>query len=568
MAEVYRAIGSGAGGFEKQLAIKRILPSYAANNEFRRMFEYEAHLCSQLTHSNIVQVYDFVKANDTYFLIMEYVNGKDLKQLICKAMEMEVLLPIPFSVYVISEVCMGLAYAHDKKDDIQNTPLDIIHRDMSPQNIMISYDGGIKIVDFGIAKALDRMDATTTGIIKGKYGYMAPEQVVGKPADRRSDIFCAAVVLFEILSGRRLFYADNPVATLALINDCVIPSLSQLDPKITPELEAIVLKGLRKEPTDRYPDAGEFHQYLQEFLSLNYPSYTQRDVSQLMQQVFVQEIDEEKKRFEQAFQQCVPLLQEYHAQLAEGVELDPNSIPESYIAQTGQHANVMFPGGEGKSVPPKLGQTRSHNKMQENVPADSADENEIPSTDVPAERSNPFARVESSEDSASTRVSVPWDLNRLVGVSASIATAVSVVLLLSYRLLTFGKVPDLSDFLQLRGPASQGISAPATQAETYQPIPKTSHECALAITAEPDETVIFVNGIAFGQGYADISAYCSSTLNIKLIFPNSRTISETITLSKRQEARHWAMSKFTSGKRIYEPASEEDAEEETPDNVD
>src|SRR5687767_6717799 len=141
MAEVYRAKASGAGGFEKQLAIKRILPNYSQNEEFQRMFEYEARLSSMLTHSNIVQVYDFVKAGETYLLALEYVDGKNLRQFVNKNKKNNYIPPIEFGVYIINEVCKGLDYAHNKKDDLNGRPLNIIHRDMSPQNIMLSYDG-------------------------------------------------------------------------------------------------------------------------------------------------------------------------------------------------------------------------------------------------------------------------------------------------------------------------------------------------------------------------------------------------------------------------------------------
>lgn len=313
MAEVYRAKASGAGGFEKELAVKRILPSYTNNEDFRRMFEYEARLSSQLTHANIVQIYDFVKAGDTYLLSMEFVDGKNLRQVVNKVRKNNYILPIELSVYIINEVCKGLEYAHSKRDSVTGKTLNIIHRDMSPQNIMISYDGAVKIVDFGIAKAKDRVDETRSGVIKGKFGYMSPEQANGIPMDHRSDIFSTGIILFELLTGKRLFATENDLATLKLIQECVIPSPSRLNPKIPAELERILLKSLTKDLKFRYQSAGAFHRNLQEFLNKNYSSLTQNDVERVMAKVFHAEISAEKKRFEQIHRQSIPFSQQNEA---------------------------------------------------------------------------------------------------------------------------------------------------------------------------------------------------------------------------------------------------------------
>lgn len=309
MAEVYRAKASGAGGFEKQLAIKRILPSYSQNEEFRRMFEYEARLSSHLTQANIVQIYDFVKAGDTYLLSMEFVDGKNLRQFLNKIKKLNITVPFEFSLYVINEVCKGLEYAHNKRDELSNLPLNIIHRDMSPQNIMLSYEGSVKIVDFGIAKAKDRVDETRSGVIKGKFGYMSPEQANAETVDHRTDIFSTGIILFELLTNRRLFSADSDMATLKLIQTCIVPPPSKINPKITPELEKIVLKALAKDFKLRYNNASQFHQSLQEYLGKHYPSFTQKNAAEFIQKVFEAERQEEKKRFEQVYKQSIPFSQ-------------------------------------------------------------------------------------------------------------------------------------------------------------------------------------------------------------------------------------------------------------------
>lgn len=309
MAEVYRAKAGGAGGFEKQVAIKRILPTYSQNEEFRKMFEYEARLSSQLTHSNIVQVYDFNKFGETYLLAMEYVDGKNLRQFVNKTRKVDVQFPIEFSVFVMNEVCKGLEYAHTKKDDMTGKSLNIIHRDMSPQNIMLSYEGAVKIVDFGIAKAKDRADETRSGVIKGKFGYMSPEQANGLSVDHRTDIFSTGIILWEMLTGRRLFAAESDMATLRMIQECVIMPPSKINPRVPPELEKIVMKVLSKDLKLRYNSAGDLHRHLLEFLSKNAPAFTQREVSEILQKTFADEIGKEKKRFEQLSRQTIPFSQ-------------------------------------------------------------------------------------------------------------------------------------------------------------------------------------------------------------------------------------------------------------------
>ncbi len=323
MAEVYRAKASGAGGFEKQLAIKRILPNYASNDEFRRMFEYEARLSSMLTHANIAQIYDFVKAGETYLLAMEFIDGKNLRQFINKAKKVNYVPPIEFGLYIINEVCKGLEYAHKRKDDLTGKPLNVIHRDMSPQNIMLSYEGSVKIVDFGIAKAKDRVDETRSGVIKGKFGYMSPEQANGEQIDHRTDIFSTGIILHELLTNKRLFAGENDMATLRQIQECVIPSASRANPKITADLEKIMMKSLTKDLTLRYQDAGLFHRNIQGYLNKYFTAFSQREMSEILMRVFADEIIAEKKRFEAVYRQSIPFSQKASGDRPDG-EIDEN----------------------------------------------------------------------------------------------------------------------------------------------------------------------------------------------------------------------------------------------------
>lgn len=318
MAEVFRGESQGAEGFVKQLALKRILPNYASNDEFRKMFQYEARLSATLQHANIVQVYAFEKATDTYLLVMEYVDGKNLRQFVNKARKLKFSPPLEFGVWVVNEVCKGLEYAHEKRND-QGVPLNIIHRDMSPQNVMISYDGAVKIVDFGIAKAKDKADETRSGVIKGKFGYMSPEQALGSPIDHRSDIFSTGIILWELVTGKRLFAAENDMATLRQIQECLVEPPSRSNPRVSKELERIILKALTKDLSLRYQSAGQFHRQLQEYLNKFHPTFTQRDFVNIVRQIFADEMITEKREFEQLARQPIPYSQ------SERLDDDPDS---------------------------------------------------------------------------------------------------------------------------------------------------------------------------------------------------------------------------------------------------
>ena len=299
MCEVYRALALGAGRFQKQLAIKRILPSFGADEEFQQMFEYEAQLASRLTHSNIVEVYDFVKLEDTYLLAMEYVEGQNARALLSRLKELRRPSPLEYGLFVINEVCKGLEYAHTRKDAMTGEPLHIVHRDISPENVMISYEGDVKIVDFGIARARDRVSQTHPDTIKGKLGYLAPEQAEGLgTVDHRADIFSASLVLFEFVTGMRLFAAEDVDRALREITDCLIPLPSSLNPAISSELELIVMKGLAKDPAQRYRSAGEMHRDIQTYLSAYYPSFIQRDFSDAMKHLFADSLREARERWE------------------------------------------------------------------------------------------------------------------------------------------------------------------------------------------------------------------------------------------------------------------------------
>ncbi len=265
-AEVFRGVSESLQGFKKPVAIKRVLPNLTTNPQFVAMFLDEARLSLFLQHANIVQVFDISKAEDgTYFLVMEFVDGCDLKALI-NHLGASGPIDIGLTIYIMIEAAKGLHYAHTLDHPQTGQPLDIVHRDVSPPNIMLSKNGEVKVVDFGLAKAASQAEITEKGMVKGKFSYLAPEAAYGKPLDARADVFALGIITWEMLTGRRLFYGDDPHQTIQLVRAARIPSIPALNPKVTPELDAIVRKALARDPAQRTATAADFADELAQHL--------------------------------------------------------------------------------------------------------------------------------------------------------------------------------------------------------------------------------------------------------------------------------------------------------------
>ncbi|MCB9635235.1 MAG: serine/threonine protein kinase [Sandaracinus sp.] len=289
MAEVYVAKTRGLGGFEKLVGIKVIHPRYSEDEHFVQMLVEEAKLSVLLTHVNIAQTFDLGCIDDTYFIVMELVEGADAYKLLQRAHEHRTPMPIDVCTYVAAEMCNGLDYAHRKKD-VSGQPLHIVHRDISPQNVLLSFAGEVKIVDFGIAKAAMRSGQTEVGVIKGKYYYMSPEQAWADPIDSRSDVFSTGIVLHELLTGRMLYQEENLPRLLDRVRKADIAPPSRVRPEVPPELDAIVMKALAKHAADRYATAHDLSQALSQFLFRLNPTFTPARVAGLMAQLFPKEL--------------------------------------------------------------------------------------------------------------------------------------------------------------------------------------------------------------------------------------------------------------------------------------
>jgi TonB family protein len=279
MAELFRARRTGVEGFQKIVAIKKILPHIADNDEFITMFADEAKLAAQLNHPNIVHIYDLGKIEaGGYFIAMEYVEGTDLRTILRSGRELALPLPVPLAVYVASKVASALDYAHRRRD-ARGDELKIVHRDVSPQNILISHEGEIKLCDFGIAKADRKVSRTESGSLKGKLQYMSPEQAWGKPIDLRSDLFSLGCVLHEMLTGERLFRGDSDLTVLELVRKAEVLPPSRINPDVPSALDAIVLKALEREAGDRYANGSEMLRDLESILYSYTPAPGSADVA-------------------------------------------------------------------------------------------------------------------------------------------------------------------------------------------------------------------------------------------------------------------------------------------------
>ena len=297
MAELFLARATALHGFEKLVVLKRILPQHAESEDFIRMFLAEARLAATLHHPNIVQVYDIGEEQGAYFFTMEYVQGQDLRKLVRAARKKSVPIPIEHVLHIIAGVAAGLNHAHEKVGR-DGQPLGIVHRDVSPSNVLVTYEGGVKIVDFGIAKAATAQVNTIAGTLKGKIPYMSPEQCRGEGVDRRSDIFSIGTLLWEMTTGSRLFAGDNEFAILNRVAKGDVPPPSSIRPDYPPELEAIVMRALQADPTQRYETALDMQIDLEDFAREARLPVSSARMSKFMRELFAEEIQKANQQLQ------------------------------------------------------------------------------------------------------------------------------------------------------------------------------------------------------------------------------------------------------------------------------
>ncbi|MBP9085658.1 MAG: protein kinase [Kofleriaceae bacterium] len=290
MAEVHLARTKGVTGYDKYVAIKMIHPNFAEDEQFILMLVDEAKIAVQLNHANIAHTFDLGRVGDTYYITMEYVNGADLYKILRTASEKDVYLPFDCAAAIAQGMASGLDYAHRKRD-AAGAPLGIVHRDVSPQNVLVSYSGEVKIVDFGIAKAALKEQQTAAGVIKGKYYYMSPEQAWGDVVDLRSDIFSAGIVLYEMITGQMLYLEENLHKLLEMVRKADIQPPTTIRRDCPPELARIAMQALRKNPHERYQRAADMAVDLERFLHSYAPTFNSNKLVQLLRQTVGEPIE-------------------------------------------------------------------------------------------------------------------------------------------------------------------------------------------------------------------------------------------------------------------------------------
>lgn len=308
MGEIFRARLVGDGG--RILVIKRIIAGIDSNSEILQMFKSEIKVTMGFNHPNIVQLYDFGDEAGSPYIAMEMVDGRNLRQFLARFSELKQSFPVELAAYIVEQSASGLHYAHSFKDRISGEPLNIVHRDISPQNVLVSYEGNVKVIDFGIAKANTNGEATRAGVIKGKISYLSPEQISGETLDGRSDVFALGIVLWELLAGRKLFSGDSDLAILKQIEACNshVKPPSTINPKVPKELDYVVLKALAKQREKRYQTAEEMQRALHKFLYQFNPDFNPTDLSHYAKDLFKHEIVEDRKKIQRLNEKAEQLL--------------------------------------------------------------------------------------------------------------------------------------------------------------------------------------------------------------------------------------------------------------------
>ncbi len=300
MAEIFRAMSYGAEGFMKLVAIKRIRPELCRDYHFIDMFINEAKIVSNLSHPNIVQIFDFGRIEEALYHCMEYVHGKNLLDILRAMKDRGPSAVIELACTILLEVLNGLEQAHRQQDAL-GKPLNIIHRDMSPANIIVSYEGEVKIADFGIAKATQTTIQTMGGVVKGKYKYMSPEQAQGETVDQRTDIFSAGICLYEMLTLKEMYGGTSGVQLLERVRKGDYKMPRHLNPAIPRELDAILLKALAKDRDQRFQTAGAFRDALAEYLEEHRLQLSRQWLAEFMQELFKSSIDTERQALAEEF---------------------------------------------------------------------------------------------------------------------------------------------------------------------------------------------------------------------------------------------------------------------------
>ncbi|MGB0453815.1 MAG: serine/threonine protein kinase [Bacteriovoracaceae bacterium] len=315
---------------DKIVAIKMVQAQYSKDESFKQMFMDELKVAFSLQHPNIIQTYDYGFYQEQLFVAMEYCDGRNLKEYLGKLRQKKFVFPVEISTFIISQVCQGLHYAHTLTDKLSGEKNQIIHRDISPHNIMLTFDGSIKIIDFGIAKSDKSSEKTQAGTIKGKLSYLAPEYIEGMELDPRYDQFAVGITFWEMLCSRKLFKAANDIAILKKIQECKVPRPSDINPNVPKELDQIILKALSPNREDRFENLDKMNRALMKFLYTHYQDFNSTDLSYFAKELFKDEIRaDSEKLFEYGKIDIKPYIDEYNNE--QGQEISSGSKDDGKV---------------------------------------------------------------------------------------------------------------------------------------------------------------------------------------------------------------------------------------------
>ena len=615
MGEIYLARTRGAGGFEKMVIIKTILSHLAEEEEFVTKFLDEGRIVVQLTHGNIVPVFDMGEEDGEYFIAMEYVPGLDLRAVLKRKKARDEHLPVEHALYVASEICKGLGYAHRKTDD-QGNPLGIVHRDVSPSNVLISREGEVKIIDFGIARAAGKVAKTLTGRIQGKCCYMSPEQARGKALDARSDIFSTGVLLYEMLTLTRPFHGRSDLESLDLVRECEFDPPGVLRPEIPEEVDQIIARAMARSPDDRYPAIDDMFVDLQDQIyQLGTPVTSQQLVAGLGD-IFSDESSEAQTK----------KTAERPANLDEALELElarlggdtpaPSSAPGSPLGLAATATSA--PGGTHTlSAPPD---SIDGDDQIDSSPDPTSPENTAPSRDSrPTPRMRPQDIADGTDDDGGDALDNDASLDSgEVDTSASIAPAVRrrhlVATLIAVITITAGiattylltRSTDGTLELATDPPGAQiyldgdelaGQRTPQTLAlapdsynielvlDGYRPYdfrvdidsgqlvsldendlqlhPKDEPQRIFTITTEPEDATLIADGEARGSSPQEISLKPDEVINLSARASGCSAIYYALTYGHEREDVHLALECEEE-----RPGSDDDDDDDRPDDDD
>jgi len=346
-AEIYLARVSGAAGFEKYVVVKCLHDHLADDPDFVKMFLDEARIGATFDHANIVQTYELGEYENRYYMVMEFLAGLSLAMVVRRAAERLPggLMPVPLVLNIAAQACAGLHYAHERMQN--GKPMNLVHRDISPQNLVINFEGGVKVVDFGIARAEVRETKTKAGTIKGKFAYMSPEQCVAAQVDRRTDVFALGVIVHELVTGRRLFKRNSPYETYQAVLECAVETPSKLNNQLDPALDPLIMKAVAKDKDKRYPTAEAFGDALQKYMHSRGKGSGGAEIGRWFEEHFSQEMEEHGERMRELISG-----REFSGDGGWGEEDDPKANETRDLRGPGEDAEISLQTGEIIDVRP------------------------------------------------------------------------------------------------------------------------------------------------------------------------------------------------------------------------